>query len=694
MTGVRRDGSEFFEARTPDAEDLDAGEPGRCPVCWSSGTPGPCGTCGWEPEAATGPDARNEEIAACWSWDIAAAVLASQHMATSGASHGRPPGGTVDVRLRSLIRRAPSRRPDRDVRAPGPDENRGGPHGGLSGAVSVLTALAAGECDAVCVLGISATGLAVRELGRDENGTGWTHGLVEDGTAWSEAAAWLPTTAVERAFVLAGGIGTAPPYGIRGVRRAADHAWEPAIDRALTAALAALGAARAQGRAVPLVLVCQTAGWRWPGHAARALAARAPAAAQVLLDASDPRTLDEIVAEACHQVPLRRGYALLTRPGPADRRATAARVLFPGGTTLPRKGELLASVELLADPGQTPGVYALPLVTTRGDRTEDWPVLSTGRTRVDPGSRSTVTVALDRNGRLRFTEPKVFTEQRDGHTLPYPAGPASHHSGAADLLLLLELGGERGEFETRTDFLNALLQQVDSAWRRHRDGGGPAGGPPGNLRVGLIGYEDHTFLPARTPTAVNVLRPWGPGSAGAAAEAVRLFAPRPVRHDYAAPLEDALHAAAHWRHWRDGARQVLLVLARRPPHPVRQQADLSLPCPDGRDYEKSLDRLRSETCPGLTLVGVRQPAVGSSGHWRPKTLERLQKAWRGLGRDHLFALGTHTPEDVALCVSSALGRPAEAPALLTDPGGRRSAVPHGFGPSPARLSLKDSEHDD
>ncbi|MER5398666.1 hypothetical protein [Streptomyces sp. NPDC002599] len=694
MTSVRRDGSELFEPRPPDAGDRDGEESGRCPVCWSSGTSGRCGTCGWEPDAATGPDARNEEIAACWSWDIAAAVLASRHMAASGTSRGRPSGGTVDVRLRSLVRRAPSRRPDRDVRVLGPDENRGRPHGGLSGAVSVLTALAAGECDAVCVLGISATGLAVRELGRDENGTGWTHGPVGGGTTWPEAASWLPASAVERAFVLAGGIGTAPPYGVRGVRRAADHAWEPAIDRALAAALAPLRAARAQARAVPLVLVRQTAGWRWPGHAAEALATRAPAAAQVLLDASDPRTLDEIVAEACHQVPLRRGYALLTRPGPHDRRGTAARVLFPGGTTLPREGELLASVELLAEPGQASGVYALPLVTTRGDRAEDWPVLRTGRARVRPGSRSTVTVALDQNGRLRFTEPKVFTEERGKDTLPFPAGPAPHRSGTADLLLLLELGGERGEFETRAGFLRALLQQVDGTWRQHRDGEVPHGGTPGNLRVGLIGYEDHTFLPARASTAVNVLRPWGPGSAGAAAEAVRLFAPRPVRHDYAAPLEDALHAAAHWRHWRDGARQVLVVLARRPPHPVRQQADLSLPCPDGRDYEKSLDRLRSETCPGLTLVGVRQPAVGSSGHWRPKTLERLQKTWRGLGRDHLFALGTHTPEDVALCVSSALGRPAEAPGLLTDPGGRRSPVPHGFGPSPARLSLKDSEHDD
>ncbi|MEW2395221.1 hypothetical protein [Streptomyces sp. NPDC046862] len=702
MTSVRRDGSELFAPPAAGDGDPAVTAPGLCPVCWSSGAPGPCDTCGWEPGAAAGPDARNEEIAACWSWDIAAAVLASRHMAASGRAHGRPssgrpPAGTVDVRLRSLVRRAPSRGPAPAARVRALEESPGVSRGSLAGAVSVLTALAAGECDAVCVLGISATGLAVRELGRDEHGTGWTRSPADGGTSWPDAVPWLPASVAERAFVLAGGIGTAPPYGVRGVPRAADHAWEPVIDRALHTALAPLRAARAQGRMVPLILVSQAAGWRWPGHAGRALATRAAAAAQVLLDASDARTLDDIVAEACHQVPLRHGYALLTRPsqaGPPDQDRTSARILFPGGTTLPRDGELLTSVELLAEPGQTSGVYALPLVTARGTRTEDWPVLRTGRTRVRPGHRTTVTVALDRHGQLRFTGPELFAEGRGGHTLPYPTTPALPRSGAADLLLLFELGGGREEFERRARFLGTLLQQVGGAWRPVRDNGRPHTGTTQGLSVGLIGYEDHTFLPVRAGAAATVLRPWGPGSAGAAAEAVRRYSARPVRHDYAAPLEDALHAAAHWRHWRDGARHVLLVLARRPPHPARQQADLSLPCPDGGDYEESLRRLRSVSCPGLTVVGVRDLDAGIPGHWRPKTLERLQKAWRDLGRDHLFALGTHTPEDVALCVSSALGHPTEAPGLLTDPGGRRHAVPHGFGPAGAPPSRKDSERDD
>ncbi|MGW1531846.1 hypothetical protein [Streptomyces aureus] len=691
MTSTRRDGSGSFEPWPPGA-----GRTGPCPVCWSETGPGRCATCGRQPDPATGPEAREAEIAACWSWDTSAAVLASGHLAAVGEARGMPPGATVDVRIRSLVRRAPHR-PVRDLRVLDGGQSDGVPRGALAGAVSVLTGLAAGECDAVYVLGVSVTGLAVRELGRDPAGTGWTRTPVDGGTDWTQAAPWLPSSPAERAFVLAGGIGTAPPYGTRGLQRAADRAWEPVVDQALATALASLRAARARGRLVPLILVWQAAGWRWPGRAAEALAARAPAAARVLADADDPRTLDEIVTEACRRVPLRHGYALLTRPAPTDapdRREAAGRILFPGGTTLPQEGELLSSVELLAEPGQTSGVYALPLVTAWGARTEDWPVLRTGRARVRPGGRTTVTVALDRDGRLRFTEPELFTEERGGHTLPYPDTPAPPPAGAADLLALLELGGERTEFEARAGFLHALLQQVDSAWRRSRAGEPPGGGTPRGLRVGLIGYEDHTFVPARARTPADVLRPWGPGPAAAAAEAVRGLTPKPVRHDYAAPLEDALDAAARWQHWREGARQVLLVLARRPPHPVRQQADLCLPCPDGRDYERSLDRLRSQTCPGLTVVGVRHPATAGTRHWRPKTLERQRKAWDGLGRDHLFALGTHTPEDVALCVSGALGRPAEAPGLLTDPALGRSAVPYGFGPAPARLSLKDSEHDD
>ncbi|MFD3731877.1 hypothetical protein [Streptomyces sp. NPDC058632] len=760
VTRVRRDGPEHGRPRSTDAGYTAAWPPGHCPVCWSGGAGRRCGACGWEPGEATaagGPAARDAEIAACWSWDMSAAVLATRHLAAEGRSRGVTPGGTVDLRLSPLIRRAPATavHGPRPFDAPDPFDPSGFPGpigtgerrdvaGSPAGAVSLLTALAAGEYDAVCVLGISATGLALRELGRCPQGTGWTHNSPGGDLRWPDLAPWLPASTAERAFLLAGGIGVTPPYGTRGVPRAADQAWEPAVRRALAAMLAPLDAARSQGRAVPLVLVGQAHGWRWPSYAARALTARTPAAARMLLDAADPRALDDIVQGVCRQVPLRHGYALLTRPAPGgspDQRADAgARILFPGGTTLPEEGELFASVELLADadgagdgdastragPKAPPAadadraqddVFALPLVTARGARTEDWPVLHTGRTRVRPGRRTTVTVALDSHGGLRFTEPESSTDSRTGRTLPHStaadsdadadrgagAGADAPRATAADVLLLLELGGSQAESERRVRFLRSVLRHLGAAVPPGPGAGRPGGEipkAPTGLRIGLVGYEDHKVLPVRAgPEGDCVLSVWGPGSAEAAAEAVRRFPVRPVRHDYGAPLEDALHAAAHWRHWRDGARHLLLVLARRPPHPARQQSDLSLPCPERYDYEEALRRLRTVVCPDLTVIGVRDAAaVDTSGGWRPQTRERLRHIWRDLGRDHLFTLGTHTPEDIASCVDHALGRPAGAPGLLTDPATAPAALGTARRPG-ARIdssavppSQKDSEH--
>ncbi|MER6150740.1 hypothetical protein [Streptomyces hirsutus] len=765
MTRVRRDGPEHGRPRSTDAGYTAAGPPGHCPVCWSGGTGRRCGACGWEPEAtaAAGSAARDAEIAARWSWDMSAAVLATRYLAAGGRSRGVTPGGTVDLRLGPLIRRAPA------TAVPGPrpfgpldpfdpfgildplgaEGRRDTAAGSPAGAVSLLTALTAGEYDAVCVLGISTAGLTLRELGRCPQGTGWTHNSPGDDVRWPDLAPWLPASPAERAFLLAGGIGLTPPYGTHGVPRATDEAWEPAVRHALDATLAPLDAARAQGRAVPLVLVVQARGWRWPGHAAQELTARAPAAARMFLDASDPRTLDDIVRSVCRRVPLRHGYALLTRPGPEDspgrRTDTGARILFPGGTTLPEEGELFASVELLAGaeaeadaggggigdasthadhadtdehPDAAPrpdaeartrdGVFALPLVTARGIRTEDWPVLHTGRARVRPGHRTTVTVALDGHGQLRFTEPELFAESRDGRTLPHATDADTNASrppraAAVDVLLLLELGGTQAESERRVRFLRSVLRRLGATGPPDPGAGRPGGETPEartGLRIGLVGYEDHKVLPVRAgPEGDSVLSVWGPGSAEAAAEAVRRFPVRPVRHDYGAPLEDALHAAAHWPHWRDGARHLLLVLARRPPHPTRQQSDLSLPCPDRYDYEEALRRLRTVVCPDLTVIGVRdQAAVDTSGRWRPQTRERLRHIWRDLGRDHLFTLGTHTPEDVVSCVDRALGRPAEAPGLLTDPATAPAALGtarrHGArtDSSAAPPSQKDSEH--
>lgn len=235
VTRVRRDGPEYGRPRSTEAGYTAARPSGHCPVCWSGGAGRRCGACGWEPEettAALGPAARDKEIAACWSWDTSAAVLATRHLAAEGRSRGVTPGGTVDLRLSPLIRRAPT---TAAVHGPHPldsldsfdpfgfpdpigtGERRDTAEGSPAGTVSLLTALTAGEYDAVCVLGISATGLALRELGRCPQGTGWTHDSPGGDVRWPDLAPWLPASTAERAFLLAGGIGVTPPYGTPGV---------------------------------------------------------------------------------------------------------------------------------------------------------------------------------------------------------------------------------------------------------------------------------------------------------------------------------------------------------------------------------------------------------------------------------------------------------------------------------------------
>lgn len=183
---------------------------------------------------------------------MSAAVLTTRYLAAGGRSRGVTPGGTVDLRLGPLIRRAPA------TAVPGPrpfgpldpfdpfgildplgaEGRRDTAAGSPAGAVSLLTALTAGEYDAVCVLGVSTAGLTLRELGRCPQGTGWTHNSPGDDVRWPDLAPWLPASPAERAFLLAGGIGLTPPYGTHGVPRATDEAWEPAVRHALDAALA------------------------------------------------------------------------------------------------------------------------------------------------------------------------------------------------------------------------------------------------------------------------------------------------------------------------------------------------------------------------------------------------------------------------------------------------------------------------
>ncbi|WP_267242137.1 hypothetical protein [Streptomyces sp. PR69] len=686
---------------------------GLCPVCRTRRTAPRCPVCGWDGggrDAAGGE--RGREHTAAWHWDLRAARLATRACRPEpGAS--ATPDGTLHPRLRTLLRR--SHRVEDDPGAPvvpgapgipgapGDYGDHGGPEGladpaadgdadtaphgnlsgDLSGAVSLLTALAAGEIDAVCFLGVSPAGLAMEEVGRDDRGVLGPHDDRAAFLDWREAVPWLRHPAPERQFLLAGGIGAAAPYGLRGVPAASDTAWESPVGHAVREGIQGLLAARGHGREIPLVAVDAAPGWRWPRHALTLLEQYAPPSATLTVPPddprlhSDPRPLTALVTAACRRVPLRYGYALLTRPpdrqtatGPAAR----ALLLFPCGTLLPDSGELPVKVPLLASPQQDGSLFALPVVVARGPHPRRMSVLHTARTRLEPGRRTTVTVLLDASGAVRFEGPEPLASAGpDGDAafdfdertlLEQPPALTPQPEPPADLLVLLELGGSGDDFARRTGFLQTVLNRLAAVW------------PDGDaLRVGLIGYADHAFRTVgRTRASEAPLLFWGSGTAREAAHALPEFPPCGVADDFGAPLEEALQAAASPDCWRTGSRRALLVVGRRPPHPPRQGRDQTLPCPAGLDWEALLHHLRQRL--GLRVIAVRDPRPDLPGRpVRPPTGERIERFWEELGRQGRFTLGRHDPDDVAVCFTRAAGRRSAAPPLLT-------FVPDEPGPSP------------
>lgn len=644
-----------------------------CPVCWSRAGRARCGGCGWDLTGAEpGSGTRAGERAAAARWDLAAAVLASQAGAQRQSPGARPDRSGVRLLppLRSVIRQPPAGGGDVPAHvSDSPDRGPAADDG--SGAVSVLTALAAGEVDAVHFLGVTPTGLSLEVLVRDTDGALCARQGRGAEVTWQQQAPWLPQSAPERHFLLAGGIGVLPPYGTRDLPRATDAVWEGLVDQAARAVLAGLRADRGAGAAVPLVVAHQAPGWRWPDYVLRVLEQSVPPSARVLLTADD-RAPGAVVSAFCRRVPLRHGYALLTRPpdGPAAPGTQPPHVLlFPGGTVLPEDGELTVNVSLLASPGDRASTFALPLVSTRGSSTQDWTVVRTGQTRVGPGERTDVTIALDGPGRLRFAEPGTIMETLvDEDALL--GRPASGEDRDTDLELLVEVSGHPPEVTRRLGLLRDVLDRLAAGW--------PSSS---RLRVGVIGYRSHTFGPARLSPGDDPLTVWPPGPVRDARRALEAMRPSPPGHAFASPMEDALARATGPDRWRSDARHLLLILGARPPHPQRQDKDLALPCVYELDWADCLQTLRS----GLRaqVIAVRDP-LPTTEEWRTLSVLRLRDAWQELGRQHAFRLDAHSADDIATGVRTAAGVRGTVPSLMVDAlgvdassGGRSGAY---FGP--------------
>ncbi|SES44545.1 hypothetical protein [Actinokineospora terrae] len=398
--------------------------------------------------------------------------------------------------------------------------------------------------------------------------------------------------------------------GITVVRLGTDHLGRPAVRSAERDCWHSLGLpddddrarfALAGGEPVMLdlpawpdgaVVLNRLAGWR-------ALDEALDPSGVHLVGGDEPVIDGVLVLELAKDVPQRHGCGLVLIDVAADGRTNVVvHPLFPQGATAADSQD--AVVRVAAPPQDEPVLLA---VVAGSAGTPPW--------RRTPISTTTVELAPDQEHAVRFRLTGPCTvEVVEPDTEPAPAAWSGaidqvppryrRHDSAADLVVAVELGGSA--FTRRQELALAL---IDSIERGH-----PA---PASVRVAVLAYSDHK---GRMPQQVLAVREFG--AAAAARDFLDGLRATPVLDPRAAPVEDALWAAASLP-WRSVAR-TLVVLGSRPPHPVEH-------CPNGHRWDDLVRRLERDD--------VHRVAVWDQpGRRDPESAERTTAAWSALTRPH------------------------------------------------------------
>jgi hypothetical protein len=167
-------------------------------------------------------------------------------------------------------------------------------------------------------------------------------------------------------------------------------------------------------------------------------------------------------------------------------------------------------------------------------------------------------------------------------------------AGSLDLVLLVELGG----YERKAG------RDVAARLRLVKDVIGEFQAVP-EVRIALLGYRDHRGfherheigLPGREHRALVVGSTEGFGTPQDLQWRLgqhKWWRSVKVRHDHAAPIEEALSMLAQdsWN-WRPEARHVVLTVGQRPPHPAKEGPhSRAHRCENRLSWEEDVDRLR------------------------------------------------------------------------------------------------------
>ncbi|QIS10500.1 hypothetical protein [Nocardia arthritidis] len=182
---------------------------------------------------------------------------------------------------------------------------------------------------------------------------------------------------------------------------------------------------------------------------------------------------------------------------------------------------------------------------------------------------------------------------------------------ALDLVFAIELGGTETALAHRRKLITATIDLL--ADRRPGQGA---------VRVALIGYADHVGHGRQ-----RVLRIHNFEALDTARRAAENLSATPLIEPWAAPLEDALAAAARLA-WRSSpVERRMVIVGSRPPHlPTHDDAAR---CPNGHDWREQLKRGKDS---GVRYLAVWDPPAGMDAD--SATTRRAIKVWQQLSAPH------------------------------------------------------------
>ena len=622
-----------------------------CPVClWPSQRNEPC-RCGRWPA-----DSDNAARLLDWqhAYDLNAAVRA--------ASATSPDDQVLLSRLGAKVR-GPELSADQ-VKAAMSDAGRLAATS--AGTAFAMTRLVAGKTSAVAFVEIGPDLLAWQALVTRESGLPVP--AENRDWKWTDILPSLPAEVGLRYLRMAGGV------GLRGATEA--EAPSPVllmeelrgnIERVLDQVKSAAAiyrpvhlAADPAGRGAPAsplhdtsvdtVLVLRTQDWPLLDEAA-AVAQAALRPVTKIIAGPEAGTLADIVRDVAARAPLRYGYDLVLVETDEHTGAVRprSRELFPAGAGVTDALPVQAVVPVSPVVGHAASQLTIPIVARRDPLTdlrdikalpEQRPLVNTAELHTAVGGPFYLRVELDGPGQLRLLNPMDFVlADRPGDwpgvlaDLPERLTLPPHLSaGCLDLALLVELGGARSKAGRDVAARLRLVKDVIREFQAVQE-----------VRIAVLGYRDHGGFHERheigrrgrehRALVVGTTAGFGtPQDLQWRLGRNEWWHPVKVRHDHAAPIEEALSMLAHdnWN-WQPEARHVVLTVGQRPPHPAKEGPhSRAHRCANKLSWEEDVDRLRKNKGVQFLAVLADEPRDGyAADAWRALSSEGRFQA-RGL----------------------------------------------------------------